>query len=118
MQTRTKVLIAAATVVVVVGGGTAAVAANPGDDPQAPITGTALEQASDAALDHVGEGRVTDTEVGDEDSYYEVEVTKDDGSEVDVQLDRDFSVVGEERDGAENGEDEHDDDNDDDNDDR
>ena len=39
-------------------------------------------------------GRVTETEVGDEDSYYEVEVTLDDGSQVDVQLGRDFDVVG------------------------
>ncbi|CAN5534922.1 hypothetical protein BH24ACT4_BH24ACT4_17360 [soil metagenome] len=41
----------------------------------------------------MGGGRVTDTEVGDEDSYYEVEVTADDGTQVDVQLDRDFNVV-------------------------
>jgi hypothetical protein len=39
---------------------------------------------------------VTDTEVGDEESYYEVEVTRDDGSQVDVQLDRDFNVVADE----------------------
>jgi hypothetical protein len=36
---------------------------------------------------------VTETEVGDEESYYEVEVTRPDGSQVDVQLDRDFNVV-------------------------
>ena len=38
-------------------------------------------------------GTVTETEVGDEESYYEVEVTRPDGSQVDVQLDRDFNVV-------------------------
>jgi len=54
----------------------------------------ALEQASAAALAHTGGGRVTETEVGDEDSYYEVEVTLDDGSQVDVQLDESFHVVG------------------------
>jgi hypothetical protein len=64
------------------------------EGPDVPITGPALEQASSAALDHLGEGRVTETEVGDEDSYYEVEVTLDDGSQVDVQLDRAFAVVG------------------------
>ena len=42
---------------------------------------------------------MTETEEGDEDSYYEVEVTLDDGSQVDVQLDRDFNVVGREADG-------------------
>ena len=69
-----------------------------GDDAgeDAAITGSALEKASQSALDHVGEGRVTDTEVGDEESYYEVEVTLDDGRQVDVQLDEDFVVVGEE----------------------
>ncbi len=44
---------------------------------------------------------VTDTEVGDEESWYEVEVTLDDGSQVDVQLDRSFNVVGSETDHAE-----------------
>ena len=36
---------------------------------------------------------MTDTEVGDEDSYYEVEVTLADGRQVDVQLDENFNVV-------------------------
>jgi uncharacterized membrane protein YkoI len=36
---------------------------------------------------------VTETEVGDEDAYYEVEVTLPDGREVDVHLDRSFAVV-------------------------
>ena len=53
-------------------------------------------QAKAAALAHTHEGRVTATEVGDEESYYEVEVTLEDGSEVDVQLDQSFSVVGSE----------------------
>lgn len=64
------------------------------EGPDVPITGAALEQASEAALAYVGEGSVTGTEVGDEESYYEVEVTLDDGSEIDVQLDEGFVVVG------------------------
>ena len=67
-----------------------------GEENEVPISGTALDQASAAALAHTGEGRVTETEVGDEESLYEVEVTLDDGSEVDVQLDADFNVVGSE----------------------
>lgn len=67
------------------------------EGPDVSITGNAFEAASQAALAHVGEGQVTDTEVGDEESYYEVEVTRDDGSQVDVQLDEDFNVVGDER---------------------
>lgn len=64
------------------------------EGPDVPITGPDLERASAVALDFTGEGRVTATEVEDEESYYEVEVTLDDGSEVDVQLDEDFNVVG------------------------
>lgn len=91
---RTRTALAAGFVAVVVGGGGAAViAATAGDDGETPITGAALERASAAALAHTGQGRVTGTEVGDEDTYYEVEVTLDDGSQVDVQLDEHFRVV-------------------------
>ncbi len=64
------------------------------EGPDQPIGGSALDQASAAALQHTGGGQVTDTEVGDEESYYEVEVSRDDGTQVDVQLDRSFNVVG------------------------
>ena len=95
MKTRTKLLLAGGALAVTAIGGTAvAVAAVGGDDSEAPITGAALERASAAALEHTGQGRVTETEVGDEDSYYEVEVTLDSGGQVDVQLDEQFRVVG------------------------
>jgi uncharacterized membrane protein YkoI len=71
-----------------------AAASAEGDDTEQPITGSALTRASEAALAHTGPGRVIETEVGDEDSYYEVEVTLDDGRHVDVQLDEAFQVVG------------------------
>jgi uncharacterized membrane protein YkoI len=90
-----------AGVVAVVGGVTGGVAIAAGGDDDAnkqPISGSALDRATKAALAHTGEGRVTETEVGDEESYYEVEVTLDDGSQVDVQLDESFEVVGSEGD--------------------
>ena len=93
MDRRAKVAIGAGVVAAVVAVGTGIGLASGGDDSEAPITGTALERASAAALEHTGSGRVTETEVGDEDSYYEVEVTLEDGSQVDVQLDEDFNVV-------------------------
>jgi hypothetical protein len=65
------------------------------DESETPITGDALQRASAAALEYTGGGRVTGTEVGDEESYYEVEVTMAGGSQIDVQLDRNFAVVGE-----------------------
>lgn len=57
------------------------------------ITGDALQKASAVALEYIGEGRVTDTEVGDEDGYYEIEITLDNGKEVDVHLNEDFEVI-------------------------
>ena len=57
------------------------------DGTETAISGDALERASEAALDHTGGGRVTGSEVGDEESYYEIEVTLDNGDQVDVQLD-------------------------------
>jgi hypothetical protein len=64
------------------------------EGPDVAIIGTDLDRASAVALDYLGEGRVTATEVGDEESYYEIEVTLDDGGQVDVQLDESFKVVG------------------------
>ena len=49
-------------------------------------------------------GRVTGTEAGDEESAYEVEVTLPDGSQVDVQLDEAFDVVGSKDDGRDQDE--------------
>ena len=65
-----------------------------------PITGTDLEKATAAALAHVGEGRVTATEVGDEESYYEIEITLDDGRQLDVQLNEQFEFAGSEDEGT------------------
>ena len=100
---RSHRLIAAGVVAigVAVGGTSAAVASSNDDDgTEVPITGDALDRASAIALEHTGGGRVTETEQGDEESFYEVEVTLDDGSQVDVQLDEEFNVVGSEADGA------------------
>ena len=103
MRTRAKALAAGAATVVVLGGAGVAVASGTGGDDDGtdqPITGNALEKASEAALAHTGEGKVTETEVGDEEGYYEVEVTLDDGSQVDVHLDKNFQVLGTDSDGA------------------
>jgi len=102
MTPKLKRILAALVAVAALGAGGAAIAtaASGGDDNEADkaISGAALDRASAAALAETGGGKVTETEVGDEESYYEVEVTRDDGSQVDVQLDRDFHVVGSEGD--------------------
>ena len=91
------VLIALAAVAVVAVGGTAiaGAASGGGDDEgsQKAITGSALTRAKAVALDHVGSGKVTGTEAGDEEGAYEVEVTRPDGSQVDVHLDKGFNVL-------------------------
>jgi hypothetical protein len=71
--------------------------------PEKPITGQALQRAKAVALTATGGGKVTDSEVGDEEGAYEVEVTRADGSQVDVHLDKRFNVINQSNDGA-NGE--------------
>ena len=92
-------LLATGVIAVLATGGAAIAGATGGNDDggdrggDKAITGSALERASQAALTATGGGRVTETEAGDEESYYEVEVTKADGSQVDVQLDKSFAVL-------------------------
>jgi uncharacterized membrane protein YkoI len=89
------ILIAGAAAVALAAGGAAIAGATSGadDGDGAPITGPALERASRVALDRVGSGRVTATEIRDEEGYYEVEVTRPGGDQVDVHLDRGFRVL-------------------------
>ncbi|MBC6460997.1 PepSY domain-containing protein [Actinomadura sp. HBU206391] len=57
-----------------------------------PITDVALIRAITVAMTHTGGGKVTETELQD-DGTYEVEVTRPDGSEVEVSLDHGFNVA-------------------------
>jgi uncharacterized membrane protein YkoI len=82
-----------AALVAVALGGAAIANATMGDD-GANLTGSTLDRASTAALKATGGGRVTETEQDSEaGATYEVEVTKPDGSQVDVRLDGSFKVV-------------------------
>jgi uncharacterized membrane protein YkoI len=100
------VLIAIAAVAVLAVGGTAIAGAAGGDDDgtDKAITGQALDRAKAVALDHTGGGRVTETEAGDEEGAYEVEVTRADGSQVDVHLDKGFNVINQAGDNDKGGE--------------
>jgi len=96
-----RFLMIPALAAVVLGAGAAyAVATGDDDATGRPVTGAALERAGAIALDHVGGGRVTGSEAGDEQGAYEIEVTRSDGSQVDVHLDASFQVLGTEDDGA------------------
>lgn len=70
-----------------------AVAAGAGGGDEAPLTGSALERASAAALAHTGGGTVLETEAGDDGAAYGVEIRLEDGSVVEVSLDESFQVV-------------------------
>jgi len=108
MDVRLKrgILAVAAVAALGLGGGAIAGATGGGDDggkgddgSGKPITGSALDRASAVALDHTGGGRVSATEFQDEEGYYEVEVTRGDGSQVDVHLDSHFNVLDQSADG-------------------
>jgi uncharacterized membrane protein YkoI len=98
-------LIAAAAIAALAGGAAIAGATGGGDDKNSDkqITGSALERARAVALQQTGGGRVTDTELRDEEGYYEIEVRRNDGSQVDVHLDRNFNVLNAGADGGSDG---------------
>jgi uncharacterized membrane protein YkoI len=101
MNAKLKAIAIAGGAIAVLAVGGVAIAGNDDDGSERPIRGSGLDRASAAALEQTGGGKVTETERGDEESLYEVEVTRADGSQVDVQLDRDFQVVGTEGDDGE-----------------
>ena len=88
-MTKRTGLILGAVAVLTIGGATTAIASSDDDASDQSITGPALQKAKAAALAETGGGKVTGTEVNDEESKYEVEVTLENGSQVDVQLDDD-----------------------------
>jgi len=98
MRDKIKGMLIVTGVLAVLAVGGAAIAGASGDgDPNendTAITGSALDKAKAAALDHTGGGKITGTEVNDEEGKYEVEVTGSNGS-VDVHLNKDFQVLSE-----------------------
>lgn len=94
MRKRTAIVIASVVALVALALGGAAIAnARQGDD-GAKLSGATLSRASAAALKATGGGEVNATEYDSEQgATYEVEVTKPDGSTVDVRLDEAFKVV-------------------------
>lgn len=99
MRDKIKGMLIVTGVLAVLAVGGAAIAGASGDgDPNEndkAISGSALDKASAAALNHTGGGKVTGTEVNDEEGAYEVEVTGSDGGAVDVHLNKDFQVLSE-----------------------
>lgn len=107
MKTHRRRLLAGAVALVLVGGSVGIGLATGGDDDAGeyedtdsdqPLTGTDRERAQAAALEAVGGGTVTEVEVGDDGAAYGVEIRTEDGSQIEVMLDADLSVIGTEAD--------------------
>jgi hypothetical protein len=106
MDRRKKLIVGSIVALAVIGGGTGiAIATGLGDDE--PLTGSTLEQATAAALEHTGGGTVIESEAGDGGAAYGVEIRLDDGSVVEIALDENFNVIGQESD--DDGANEHED---------
>jgi hypothetical protein len=88
-----KVLVAAAVVAALLVLGVSGGIAYATGEAEDRATGPGLQKAKGAALEHTSGGRVTGTEVGDEEGYYEIEITRD-GSQLDIHLDRELNVLG------------------------
>jgi uncharacterized membrane protein YkoI len=93
MDKKRKLMLGGALALLVIAGGTGFAIAAGGDDEQ-PLTGSALDRASAAGLEHTGGGTVIEAEAGDDGAAYGVEIRLDDGSVVGVALDAYFRVVG------------------------
>ena len=103
----TRKLVLVAVAVLVLGAVSAGIAiasgAGGGEDP---LQGSDLQRATQAALAYTGGGKVTETEAGDDGAAYSVEVRIADGSQVEVNLDENFEVIGDELDDDGPGDDE------------
>ena len=99
---RRRVLIAGSALAIAVAAGGAGLAmagrTDGGKDKDAPLTGSDLDRATQAALDRIGVGSVVDSEIGDGGAAYSIEIQLADGSVVEVQLDANFAVIGQEAD--------------------
>jgi uncharacterized membrane protein YkoI len=107
MRMPRKYLAAAGLAALIAAGGAgAAVATAGGDDGDATVTGPEADRAIAAALDETSGGRANSVERDSENgATWEVEVTRPDGSTVDVRLDAGYGLVviegdGEDADGS------------------
>jgi Peptidase propeptide and YPEB domain len=96
---RTLVIAAAVAIVVALGGAGIAYA-NGGADSEEQLTGPDAQKAKSAAIAAVGGGTLTEVERDDGNGTgaFEVEVTREDGSQLEVHLDGDYNVVGQQAD--------------------
>lgn len=99
MQRKTKWIaggaLAGALIIGGIGTGAAQQAATEDDQP---LSGETYDKAVAAALEETKGGTVTETELGDTGMTYGVEVLLSDGRQVEVNLDQNYKVTGQEAD--------------------
>jgi hypothetical protein len=95
-----RTLVIAATVAMLVALGAAGIAYANGGDSEEQLTDPEAEKAKSAAIAAVGGGTVTEVERDDGNGTgaFEVEVTREDGSQLEVHLDGDYNLVGQQAD--------------------
>jgi Peptidase propeptide and YPEB domain len=96
-----RTLVIAAAVAILLALSAAGVAYANGGDFEEQVSGPDAQKAKSAAIEAVGGGTVSEVERDDgDDGYggYEVEVKRDDGSQLEVHLDGDYNVVGQQAD--------------------
>src|SRR3712207_2869723 len=96
---KNKLLVGTAAVVIL-SLGASGIAYAAGGDSGEQLTGPDAQKAKSAAIAAVGGGTVTEVERDDGDGTgaFEVEVKRDDGTQVEVHLDGDLKVVGQQAD--------------------
>ena len=96
MNVNRRVVAIGAAVAALAAGGVGIAYAVGGGESEEQVTGPDAERAKSAALEAVGGGTVTEVEYQESGSagLYEVEVQRDDGSQVEVHIDGDFGAVG------------------------
>jgi hypothetical protein len=91
---RGKLIATGAAAAVLAAGGAGGAWAVAGDDGENGLSGPQADKAVAAALEIIGGGKANAVERDSEDgATYEVEVTKPDGSTVDVRLGADYGLV-------------------------
>jgi len=91
-----RTLVIAAAVAILLALGAAGIAYANGGDSEEQVTGPEAQKAKSAAIAAVGGGSVTEVERDDGNGTgaFEVEVARDDGSQLEVHLDGAYNVVG------------------------
>jgi uncharacterized membrane protein YkoI len=99
-MSRNRKLLAAGAAVLVLAAGAGGIAYAVGGDSEEQATGPGADRAKAAALDAVGGGTVTsvEREDGDGTGVYEVEVQREDGSQVEVAIGDEYQSLGTESD--------------------